>query len=259
MELWDVYDERRRRTGRTHVRGVPLRPGEYHLVVFAWIYNARGEILLTLRDPQKPSYPNTWACTGGSAIRGESSMAAIRREVREETGITFAPEALSLLKSQRERNSFRDIYALHCEQPVESLTMQPGETVAAQWVSLERLEEMIHADEIAAPDAMLYRQVRVQLEELIARARDGGAAWERTPQDAPIRPGRYRHFKGNEYEVLFTARHSETREEMVVYRALYGEYGLWVRPASMWRETVVRNGKRQPRFRFLGDTKGGAE
>ena len=67
MELWDVYDERRRRTGRTHVRGVPLRPGEYHLVVFAWIYNARGEILLTLRDPQKPSYPNTWACTGGSA------------------------------------------------------------------------------------------------------------------------------------------------------------------------------------------------
>lgn len=63
-----------------------------------------------------------------------------------------------------------------------------------------------------------------------------------------IQPGRYRHFKGNEYEVLFTARHSETGEEMVVYRALYGEYGLWVRPASMWNETVIRDGKEYQRF-----------
>jgi hypothetical protein len=64
----------------------------------------------------------------------------------------------------------------------------------------------------------------------------------------PIRPGRYRHFKGNEYEVLFTARHSETMEEMVVYRALYGEGGLWVRPAAMWNETVIRDGVEQKRF-----------
>ena len=58
-----------------------------------------------------------------------------------------------------------------------------------------------------------------------------------------VKPGRYRHFKGNEYEVLFCARHSETQEEMVVYRALYGERGLWVRPAAMWNETVERDGK----------------
>ena len=56
-----------------------------------------------------------------------------------------------------------------------------------------------------------------------------------------VKPGRYRHFKGNEYEVLFCARHSETQEEMVVYRALYGERGLWVRPAAMWNETVERD------------------
>ena len=63
-----------------------------------------------------------------------------------------------------------------------------------------------------------------------------------------VQPGRYRHFKGNEYEVLGMARHSETEEEMVVYRALYGERGLWVRPAAMWCETVERDGKVQPRF-----------
>ena len=69
----------------------------------------------------------------------------------------------------------------------------------------------------------------------------------------PIRPGRYRHFKGNEYEVLFTARHSETLEELVVYHALYGEGGVWVRPVSMWNETVERDGMTLPRFTYLGE------
>ena len=69
----------------------------------------------------------------------------------------------------------------------------------------------------------------------------------------PVRPGRYRHFKGNEYQVLGVARHSETEEEMVVYRALYGEGGLWVRPAAMWLETVTRDGVTQPRFTYIGE------
>ncbi len=63
-----------------------------------------------------------------------------------------------------------------------------------------------------------------------------------------IAPGKYLHFKGKEYEVLHLARHSETEEWMVVYRALYGEFGIWVRPASMWLETVERDGKVIPRF-----------
>lgn len=67
----------------------------------------------------------------------------------------------------------------------------------------------------------------------------------------PIKIGKYRHFKGNEYEVLFLAKHSETGEEMVVYRALYGERGIWVRPASMWLETVERDEKKYPRFTYI--------
>ncbi len=66
-----------------------------------------------------------------------------------------------------------------------------------------------------------------------------------------IRPGRYRHFKGNEYQVLGVASHSETLEPMVVYRALYGEGGLWVRPVSMWNEMVERDGYSGPRFIFV--------
>ena len=66
-----------------------------------------------------------------------------------------------------------------------------------------------------------------------------------------IKCGKYRHFKGGEYEVLGVARHSETEEEMVVYRALYGDSGLWVRPAAMWNETVERDGKTYQRFIYM--------
>ena len=68
-----------------------------------------------------------------------------------------------------------------------------------------------------------------------------------------IRLGKYRHFKGKEYEVIGFAKHSESLEEMVVYRALYGEGGLWVRPASMWDEEVEKDGKRYKRFTFIGE------
>ena len=68
-----------------------------------------------------------------------------------------------------------------------------------------------------------------------------------------IKPGRYRHSKGKEYEVLGVARHSETEEELVVYRALYGDFGLWVRPVSMWNETVERDGKTFRRFTYIGE------
>ena len=68
-----------------------------------------------------------------------------------------------------------------------------------------------------------------------------------------IKLGKYRHFKGNEYEVIGIAKHSEDLSPMVVYRALYGEGGLWVRPAHMWNETVERDGKVFPRFTYIGE------
>lgn len=66
-----------------------------------------------------------------------------------------------------------------------------------------------------------------------------------------IKPGLYRHFKGNMYRVICGAKHSETMEDMVVYQALYGDMGIWVRPAKMFYETVTRDGKTFPRFEFI--------
>lgn len=75
-----------------------------------------------------------------------------------------------------------------------------------------------------------------------------------TPQEAgtDITPGRYRHYKGQEYIVLGVARHSETEEELVVYRQDYGERALWVRPKSMFLELVEVAGRHMPRFQFIG-------
>ena len=70
--------------------------------------------------------------------------------------------------------------------------------------------------------------------------------YEEAVKTIPV--GKYRHFKGNEYEVISIARHSETTEPMVVYRALYGDHGVWVRPAEMWNETIERDGKTYQRF-----------
>jgi len=73
------------------------------------------------------------------------------------------------------------------------------------------------------------------------------------PLPAEPKPGLYRHYKGNDYRVISLARHSETREALVVYQALYGERSLWVRPAAMFNETVEVSGKRGPRFARVGD------
>ena len=68
-----------------------------------------------------------------------------------------------------------------------------------------------------------------------------------------IRPGRYRHYKGNDYEVIGIARNSETEEEMVVYRKLYGDCSLWVRPLAMFMEDVIVDGQTRQRFEWLGE------
>ena len=72
------------------------------------------------------------------------------------------------------------------------------------------------------------------------------------PTEATIQPGHYRHYKGNDYTVIGVARHSETEEELVVYRQEYGDRGLWVRPKAMFLETVEVDGQTVPRFRHIG-------
>ena len=106
-------------------------------------------------------------------------------------------------------------------------------------------------DRFSAADEDGLRAFAAALDELTEYG-DPVPAREPAPLPA-LKPGRYRHFKGKEYELLTVARHSESGEAMVVYRALYGEGGVWVRPASMWSEEIARDGVTQPRFTFIGE------
>ena len=169
MELWDVYDEQRRLLGKTHVRGVPMASGEYHLVVFVWVFDGRGRVLMTRRSPEKRSYPNKWEHTGGAALAGESSLQAIQRELFEETGIRAETAEFHLVETycRRGDNDICDIYFLVKDVPLEALTMQPGETCEAKWVNRQELEEMISEGVVARPDVRRYRQLNSKLDKYL--------------------------------------------------------------------------------------------
>lgn len=96
------------------------------------------------------------------------------------------------------------------------------------------------------------RWVNLKVQHCVVQE-DPAMTTEKLPPLVVTPPGRYRHYKGMEYQVLGTVRHSETCEPMTLYRALYGENGLWVRPAAMFQETVVIHGVAQPRFTRLDD------
>lgn len=147
MEYNDVYDAARNRTGRVHLRGTPWRPGDYGLVVCAWIYDGAGKLLLTRRAPEK-SYPGTWENSGGAAQAGETSRRAIAREVFEETGIRAEEAEFTLLGSGRDGNTHYDYYCLKRRVLLEEIVLLPGETDDAQWVTFERVHEMIREGKI---------------------------------------------------------------------------------------------------------------
>ena len=108
MEFWDLYNDKREKTGRIHERGKALPEGYYHLCVSVWLVNRKGEFLLSQRHPDK-EYPLCWECTGGSVLAGESSLDGALREVKEELGITLAPEKGKILFQTR-RDQSQDYY-----------------------------------------------------------------------------------------------------------------------------------------------------
>ena len=146
-ELNDVYDKNRKKTGRVHRRGAAWRFGEYGLVVCVWIYDGKGRLLLTKRDPAK-SFGGTWENTGGAVRAGENSLQAIVREVFEETGIRAEENEFLLLGSTTRRRLHFDHYCLKRNTPIEEVVLQPGETVDVKWVSLDEVYGMVERKEI---------------------------------------------------------------------------------------------------------------
>lgn len=146
-EFWDIVDEKGRPTGRIHQKGKPMKAGEFHLSVSVWILNSRGEFLISKRV-HKGTDPSMWHTTGGGAICGETSLAAVLREAKEELGVTLLPQNGSLYKSYTYPHSdgsgaaYIEVWIFRQDVELSELVLQSSEICGAVWATEKQIREM---------------------------------------------------------------------------------------------------------------------
>lgn len=148
MELWDIYDCNRNKTGRTMVRNDwNMAPGDFHLTVLGVICRPDGRFLITKRVMTKSYAPGAWEVSGGAAMAGESSEEAVLREIFEETGIDASSAEGGFVFSymrenpQEKDNYFVDVYRYYMDITEEDVKLQEGETAGFMFASLEEIQE----------------------------------------------------------------------------------------------------------------------
>lgn len=212
------------------------RAGQATEVVAAliWKPSAEGKRMMICQRPEQKARGLLWEFVGGKVEPGETLQQALVRECREELAVTVSVGDV-----------FMDVLHEYPDLTVHltlfSATIAEGEPQLLEhrdirWI----LPSEIPQYAFCPADETILKQI------LYTSAKE------------TILPGRYRHFKGKEYEVIGIARHSETLEPLVVYRALYGNGELWTRPAEMWKETVLLEGKSVRRFERIEDENAGA-
>lgn len=152
MEIWDLYDRDRRRTGKTHIRGELIPAGYYHLAVHVWIRNSKGEYLISKRSDGKKSYPGFWECTGGSALVGEESIDAALRECKEEVGVELDASrgrvVYSKFRDVVDGKIFRDlmdVWLFEYDGEVSLSRATCDEVSEVHWMSVERITELFES------------------------------------------------------------------------------------------------------------------
>jgi 8-oxo-dGTP diphosphatase len=143
MEIWDIYDKNREKTGKTIVRGESLEQGEYHLVVHMWILNSRGEFLIQKRASCVKSSPNMWAITGGAAIAGDDSYTACQREVFEELGIKADMSCAEVYLTVKRQDSICDVWVIRQDFELDECTLQEEELSEVRWATVTEVNELI--------------------------------------------------------------------------------------------------------------------
>ena len=144
MEIWDLYDDERQKTGRTMVRGEAIPEGTGHLVVHVALFNPRGEMLIQQRQPFKEGWPNMWDVTvGGSAVQGDDSRTAAQREVMEEIGLAIDLTGETPRLTIPFSCGFDDVYTLVRDVDLSALTLQESEVQAVRWATEAEIQQMI--------------------------------------------------------------------------------------------------------------------
>lgn len=137
MELWDVYNRDKTKSGKTMARGEKIEKGDYRLVVHACIFNSKGEMLIQQRQPFKSGWSNMWDITvGGSAISGETSQTAIEREIFEEIGLKINLQNVQPHLTINFDSGFDDVYLIERDINIDSLVLQYEEVQQVKWAAL---------------------------------------------------------------------------------------------------------------------------
>ncbi len=149
IEIWDLYNEQRHLTGRDHIRGEEIPHGYYHLVVHVWIRNSKGEYLISQRSADRPAHPLKWECVGGSALKGEDSLAAALRETQEEIGLVLSPNNGKIVSSVVGRmvNGVRfsdivDVWLFEYDGPVDLSKATTAEVAQIAWLNKGQIKEL---------------------------------------------------------------------------------------------------------------------
>lgn len=160
-EQWDLYNRHGQPLDKWIQRGDSLLEHEFHLVVLAYIFNHKGQILIQKRSENLNYAPGMWAITGGSAVRGENSEQAIKREIFEELGVQVESvgEPLQFIS----KNAIKSTYFITIDKTAEEFTLQDEEVSEVKWVDFEELKHMIHHDEFFPAEPAYYESIRHRL------------------------------------------------------------------------------------------------
>lgn len=148
MEIWDIYNEFREKTGKMHIRGEDLQEGDFHQVVHVWIMNEAGQLLIQRRQPWKIGWANMWDCAAaGSALAGETSEEAAIREVKEELGIDLEMSNSEILFTIKFPRGFDDHFLVMQNVDIGELSLQYEEVADAKWASMDEILELVQSGE----------------------------------------------------------------------------------------------------------------
>lgn len=142
-EIWDLLDENGNNTGKTMQKGQTIPEGLYHLGADVWILNSENKILIQKRSPKKKLSPNVWAMTGGSVIKGETSLETIERETREELGISLKMEDIKFIQRFKEDNVFINTYVIRQDIDLKEIIMQEDEVCEVKWASFTEIDDIV--------------------------------------------------------------------------------------------------------------------
>lgn len=161
-EYWDIYDKNRVFQNRSIRRGDPFKDGDYYISCEILLRNSKGELLITLRNPNKKA-GGLWEFVGGGVLAGETTAQGIVREVKEEIGLDITESELTFLYEYKQRNYFMDIYLVNKDVNIMDLVLDENEAIDAKWVTKEELQVIIDSGQFVNSVSKRYAVLKDKL------------------------------------------------------------------------------------------------